>query len=112
MKPGGFTLVEVIVALLLLCGGLLCVVSGIALATRLVAFGGRRSAAAAFATGQLELWRGTRCGDRGESLVPGGPEFSWTTVTVGNSIERSSITVNTAVAGRVRVDTFTVTGGC
>ena len=112
MRTGGFTLIEVIVALLLLCGGLLCVVSGIALATRLVAFGGTRSAAAAFATGQLELWRGTRCGDRGESSVPGGPEFSWITVTVGNSIERSSITVNTAVAGRMRADTFTVTGDC
>ena len=112
MKSGGFTLVEVIVALFVLCGGLLCVVSGIALATRLVAYGGVRSETAAFASGQLELWRGTRCGDHGEISVPGGPDITWTTLSLGNSIELASIIVNMSVAGRVRADTFTVTGDC
>jgi hypothetical protein len=112
VKDWGFTLVELLVAILVLCGGVLCVVSGMALATRLVAFGGARDEAAAFAVGQLELWRGTRCDGQGVSRLPTRPDVTWTTVVVGNTVERATVVVGTTVAGRSRSDTFTVTGGC
>jgi prepilin-type N-terminal cleavage/methylation domain-containing protein len=108
----GFTLVEIVVALLVLSVGLLSTVSGLVLAGRIISAAGEHTAAAVAAVGQLELWLGTRCGIDAGDPMPGDPDRSWATRALGNSIETTTIVAVTTVGRRVRPDTFTVTGGC
>jgi len=108
----GFTLVEIVVALLVLSVGLLSTVSGLVLASRTISAAGARTAASVAAMGQLELWLGTRCGFDAGVPWPGGHDGSWTISALGNSIETGTIVTATTPGRRVRPDTFTVTGGC
>ncbi len=108
----GFTLVEIVVALLVLSVGLLSTVSGMVVANRVVTDAGERTAAGVEATGQLELWLGTRCGGNGGASAPSGPYGSWTTIALGSSVESATIVAAAWGGDRVRPDTFTVTGGC
>ncbi|UCG86806.1 MAG: prepilin-type N-terminal cleavage/methylation domain-containing protein [Gemmatimonadota bacterium] len=108
----GFTLVEIVVALLVLSVGLLSTVSGLVLATRTVDSTGEHSAAGVAVVGRLELWLSTRCGGNAGVSLPDGIEGSWTTVALGSSIESTTIVAAARAGSRVRPDTFTVTGGC
>jgi prepilin-type N-terminal cleavage/methylation domain-containing protein len=111
ISRSGFTLVEILVALLVLSVGLLSTVSGMVVANRVVTDAGERTAAGVEVMGQLELWLGTHCGGEGVS-VPSGPYGSWTRVALGNSIESATVVATASGGHRVRPDTFTVTGGC
>lgn len=112
ISRSGFTLVEILVALLVLSVGLLSTVSGMVVANRVVTDAGERTAAGVEATGQLELWLGTHCGGGAGVSVPSGPYGSWTRVALGSSIESATIVATASGGHRVRPDTFTVTGGC
>jgi len=57
----GFTIVEVIIAILVLTVGLLGLVTTSALVTRMIARGGRSANASTFASKRLELLRITGC---------------------------------------------------
>ena len=104
----GFTLVEIVVALLVLSAGLLGAVSVLRLTARTVTAAAQRTAAGVTAAARLELWLGTRCGGTA-AADPGGADWSWTVTGLGNSV--ASATVITA-PDRVRPDTFSITGGC
>jgi type IV pilus assembly protein PilV len=60
-NQGGFTIVEVIVAIIVLTVGLLGLVTTSALVTRMIARGNRSSNAATFASKRLEQLRVTGC---------------------------------------------------
>ena len=96
MKPilkqqQGFTLVEVIIAILVLTVGLLGLVTSAALVTRMIGRGQRSAVQAAFAQRRLEMLRGNACKNQ-----PGGSDvlfrgstavdsLSWSWVDQGNS---------------------------
>lgn len=60
-REQGFTLVEVVVAIIVLTIGLLALVSSSALVTRMIARGERTAAMASFASQRLEKLRTTAC---------------------------------------------------
>ncbi len=60
-REHGFTLVEVIIAIMVLTVGLLGLVTSAALVTRMIGRGQRSSVSAAFAARRLEMLRATGC---------------------------------------------------
>ena len=60
-REQGFTLVEVIVAIMVLTIGLLALVTSAALVTRMIGRGGRSGVAAQYAQRRLEMLRVTGC---------------------------------------------------
>jgi prepilin-type N-terminal cleavage/methylation domain-containing protein len=86
----GFTIVEVIVAMLVLTVGLLGLVTSAALVTRMIGRGQRSAVAAAFAGRRLEMLRASACASRtagSEVLYRGGTpvdSLSWSFADLGN----------------------------
>ncbi len=64
----GFTIVEVIVAIIVLTVGLLGLVASSALVTRMIARGQRSNNAATFAARRLEILRATGCRSRAAGM--------------------------------------------
>ena len=60
-REQGYTIVEVVVAIIILTIGILALASGSALVTRMISRGGRTAAMAAFAAQRLEQLRVTAC---------------------------------------------------
>ena len=96
MKPvmtreQGFTLVEVIIAIIVLTVGLLGLVTSAALVTRMIARGQRSSVQAAFSARRLEMLRSTACTSQAggtDVLLRGSlpvDSLSWRFVDRGNS---------------------------
>ena len=109
----GFTLIELVIAMFVLTVGLLCLISSSVMITRLVTNGDSYAEATVGAVGRLELWRGTRCGVAVASLESADDGI----VSLGQqpadgAIQRATMAVTTRLARGVRVDTFSVTGGC
>ncbi len=63
-RERGFTIVEVVVAIMVLTVGLLGLVTSAALVTRMIGRGQRSAVAAAYAGRRLEMLRATACGAR------------------------------------------------
>ena len=90
-REGGFTLVEIIIAIIVLTVGLLALVTSSALVTRMIARGQRSAVSATFAAQRLEQLRVTGCASRtsGTDLLlrSGVPidSASWRWVDAGNS---------------------------
>ncbi|HEX9486796.1 MAG TPA: prepilin-type N-terminal cleavage/methylation domain-containing protein [Gemmatimonadales bacterium] len=96
MKPNvkqeqGFTLVEVIIAVLVLTVGLLGLVGSAALVTRMIGRGHRSGVQVAFSQRRLEMLRSTACTNQAtgtDVLMRGGvpvDSLSWQFVNRGNS---------------------------
>jgi prepilin-type N-terminal cleavage/methylation domain-containing protein len=96
MKPilkqeQGFTLVEVIIAILVLTVGLLGLVTSAALVTRMIGRGQRSAVQATFSARRLEMLRSTACTNQAggtDVLLRGGTvvdSLSWRFVNRGNS---------------------------
>jgi prepilin-type N-terminal cleavage/methylation domain-containing protein len=96
MKPNvkqeqGFTLVEVIIAVLVLTIGLLGLVGSAALVTRMIGRGHRSGVQVAFSQRRLEMLRSTACTNQAtgtDVLMRGGvpvDSLSWQFVNRGNS---------------------------
>jgi prepilin-type N-terminal cleavage/methylation domain-containing protein len=96
MKPvlqqeQGFTVVEVIIAIIVLTIGLLGLVASSALVTRMIARGQRSAVQTVFATRRLEMARATACTNQGggtEVLLRAGvavDSLTWRFVNRGNS---------------------------
>lgn len=107
----GFTLVEIMVALLVLAVGVLSTLSGMVLAARTVNAVGARTRVGAEAAGRLELWIGTTCGT-GFASLPDDAAGSWSAVGLGHSVATATVVTAVPVGPRARQDTFTVTGDC
>jgi len=96
MKPNvkqeqGFTLVEVIIAVLVLTIGLLGLVGSAALVTRMIGRGHRSGVEVAFSQRRIEMLRSTACTNQAtgtDVLMRGGvpvDSLSWQFVNLGNS---------------------------
>ena len=89
-RESGFTLVEIIIAIIVLTVGLLALVTSSALVTRMIARGQRSAVSATFAAQRLEQLRVTGCASRSSGtdllLRSGVPidSSSWRWVDAGN----------------------------
>ena len=87
----GFTLIETLVALILLEIGMLALAATSAVAARDLAIAHRRTRAQTLARNQLELLRANPCAATGGvTLLPDGYEIRWTVESTG---QRRGLTV-------------------
>ncbi|MGH7529636.1 MAG: prepilin-type N-terminal cleavage/methylation domain-containing protein [Gemmatimonadales bacterium] len=115
----GFTIIEVMVAVLVLTVGLLTLVTTSALVTRMISRGQRSSVAAAWTARQMEQQRFRACTarfDGASSLFRGSTRlvhttWSWTTAAT-NTHRVRFITTYTVGAGQIRSDTSETTVSC
>jgi prepilin-type N-terminal cleavage/methylation domain-containing protein len=115
----GFTIVELIIALVVLTIGLLGLVGTSALVTRMVARGQRSAMAALHAAQRLERLRASACrarADGSEPLYRGGTEVGrneWRWATAGTDLYRLRIeTTYTTAHGRQRSELMETTISC
>jgi type IV pilus modification protein PilV len=104
----GFTIVEVIIAMIVLTVGLLGLVSTAALTTRMISQGQRYSEAAALANQQFEILRATPCASmaNGSNSV-GQVQVAWTVVAIqSNRARQSTVTVTSSTGRGTRTDQF------
>jgi prepilin-type N-terminal cleavage/methylation domain-containing protein len=111
----GFTIVEIIIAIVVLTVGLLGLVSTAALVTRMIARGQRSAVAATFAAQRMELLRPAACiaaqRVNGTDTLRRGSTWvainNWTWTDQGNLYYRARIvTTYKTVKNRVRTDTL------
>jgi prepilin-type N-terminal cleavage/methylation domain-containing protein len=117
----GFTIVEIIIAIVVLTVGLLGLVSTAALVTRMIARGQRSAVASTFASQRLEQLRPAACIDaqrlNGTDTLKRGSNWvainNWTWIDEGNKYYRARIvTTYKTVKNRVRTDTLEVGVPC
>lgn len=117
----GFTLVEIIIAIVVLTVGLLGLVSTAALVTRMIARGQRSAVASTFAAQRMELLRPAACiaaqRTNGTDTLMRGSTWvainNWTWTDQGNQYYRARIvTTYKTVKNRVRTDTLEVGVPC
>jgi prepilin-type N-terminal cleavage/methylation domain-containing protein len=120
-QQGGFTIIEIIIAILILTVGLLGLVTTAAVVTRMIGRGQRSAAAAAFAARRLERLRPAAC--IAAQRVAGSDTLNrgvtwiamnrWTYTDAGNNTYRVKIwTTSKTVQGRVHVDSTEATIPC
>jgi prepilin-type N-terminal cleavage/methylation domain-containing protein len=114
LNQRGFTIIEIIIAIIVLTVGLLGLVSTAALVTRMIARGQRSANAAAFASRRLERLRPAACitAQRvgGSDTLYRGSTWvavnTWTFADAGNNNYRLSIlTTSKTIKNRTRTDT-------
>ncbi len=110
----GFTIVEVIVAVLVLSIGLLGLASTAALTTRMIGQGQRYSEASAMATRRFEMLRSRPCAAMGNGTESEGRyTATWTVADVAAGKAKAvRVIVQSPMAGRMRADTFSTTIPC
>lgn len=110
----GFTVVEVLIAVLILTVGLLGMVTTAALTTRMIAQGQRYSEASAIANERFEILRAKSCAEMtGGSAQLGRFSVSWTvTPDAADTRRQVDVTVVSPVAGGSRTDRFTTIIAC
>lgn len=110
---GGFTVIEVIIAIVILSVGIIGLATTAALVTRMVAQGQRYSEAAALAQKRFERLRGQSCTTLAAGTATSG-QFSerWTVTTVGTNGRRFTVYVTSPTGEGFRTDSFTSTRFC
>ncbi|HEY3220522.1 MAG TPA: prepilin-type N-terminal cleavage/methylation domain-containing protein [Gemmatimonadales bacterium] len=117
----GFTIIEVIIAIIVLTVGVLGMVTTAALVTRMIARGQRSAAASAFASRRLERMRVAACvaaqrQNGSDTLYRGSTWVStntWTYTDLGNQNYRLKIvSAYKAVKNRIRRDSTETTITC
>ena len=112
LKSGGFTIVEVLVALLVLSVGILGSISIFASATRTFNSGHAAVEAAANAAELLETVRGGGCGgSTAGSGIGGFGAYTWDIEEITPELRRVTVVVR-SVGVRARTDTFSATIAC
>ena len=109
----GFTVIEVLIAVIVLVVGLLGLVTTAALVTRMVGRGTRASKATLFAQQKVEGLRATTCA----SLAGGADTVApytrkWIVTTVGNARRIQVIVGYPGTPGTLRADTTATTIDC
>lgn len=104
----GFTIVEVIIAMIVLTVGLLGLVSTAALTTRMISQGQRYSVAAALANQRFEILRATPCASMaGGSNTEGNVQVAWTVTAIqANRARQSTVSVTSPTGRGTRTDQF------
>jgi prepilin-type N-terminal cleavage/methylation domain-containing protein len=117
----GFTIVEIIIAIVVLTVGLLGLVSTAALVTRMIARGQRSAVASTFASQRMEVLRPAACiaaqRTNGTDTLKRGSAWvainTWTWTAEGGEYYRARIvTTYKTVKNRVRTDTLEVGVPC
>lgn len=110
----GFTLVEIVIALLVLSVGLLGLAATAALTTRMVAQGQRHSNTAALANGRLETLHATSCGSMaGGSERVGRVRLTWQVMASHGGRARDVIlAVSSPTGAGRRTDRFETVIAC
>lgn len=110
----GFTIVEVVVAVLILAIGMLALASTAATVTRMIGQGQRFSEASTVAVERFEIIRAQSCDAMASgSATEGSYALAWTVASVAGGNARSVTLTVTSPTGRgARVDTFVTTIAC
>ena len=112
MSRRGFSLVEVMVAIVILATGILALAATSASVTRLISQGGSLGASAVAAEGQFELLRATPCGSLANgSTTAGKYTLAWT-IASSNLLRTATVTVQYSTGRGTRTDTYTTTISC
>lgn len=108
----GFTLVEVLVAIVLLTVGLLGLLAGTAAAWRLVGQGWRDTRAEALGAQRLEALRAMGCGVGGGAAAEGPYTVSWTSDPLAVPLARIVVVVTSPTPRGSHADTFATVIPC
>jgi type IV pilus modification protein PilV len=110
----GFTIVEVLVAVMVLAIGILGLVTTAGLVTRMIGQGQRYTEAATLANERFEILRVQRCPAVGSgSETRGAYTIAWTVAdTVAGRGRTMLVTVQSPTTRGTRVDSFTTTKVC
>jgi len=113
MNERGFSLIEVIVAILILTVGILGLAATAGQVQRMVGWGGRFGGSAAVASAQLETLRATPCVSLAASgtATRGIYALSWT-VTASGTLRTYTLTVSYPNGRSTRVDTYETQRSC
>jgi Tfp pilus assembly protein PilV len=115
-RRGGFTIVEVLVAVTVLVFGLLALVGTGALITKMLSRGNRSNRGAFFALEQLETLRSMPCTSlvNGSATRAGGYTVSWQIINITGGTARRARVVSAyaATLGTARADTVEATILC
>lgn len=113
-KRNGFTILEVLVAVMVLTVGILAMASTAALVTRMIGQGQRYSEVSAVASQRIEMMRSRSCSALANgSATSGAYVLTWTvdSVAAGKARSVQVIVVSPVVRG-TRADTFATTLPC
>lgn len=110
----GFTIVEILVAVLILAVGMLALASTAATVTRMIGQGQRFSEASTLAVERFEIIRAQDCDAMTSgSATEGAYTLSWTVSSVAGGNARSiELTVSSPTTRGARVDSFATTIAC
>jgi len=117
----GFTIIEIIIAIIVLTVGVLGLVTTAALVTRMIARGQRSATAASFASRRLEMMRSVACVPaqqvNGQDTLYRGSTWvainTWTFTNAGNQNFRLKVvSLSKTVKNRVRRDSTETTIPC
>ncbi len=120
-KQSGFTIIEIIIAIMVLTVGLLALVTTAALVTRMIARGQRSAVASMFASQRAEQLRPAACISaqrvNGSDTLWRGTNWvaynTWTFVDEGNLYYRIRVaTVYKTIKNQMRVDTLEMGVSC
>lgn len=109
----GFSLIELIVAILILTVGILGLAATASSVTKMVGWGGRYGASAVVASAQLEQLRATPCASLASSgsATKGIYTLTWTVATNGN-LRTMTLTVSYANGRSTRSDVYETYRSC
>jgi type IV pilus assembly protein PilV len=109
----GFTIIEVLVAVLILSIGMLALVSTAATVTRMIGQGQRFSEASTLAAQRFEILRSEDCSTLSSSSATSGAySLAWTVSDVGTNAKSVSLVVTSPTGRGTRADSFQTTIGC
>lgn len=109
----GFTIIEVLIAVMILTVGIVGLATTAALVTRMVGQGQRYTEAASMASERFEILRAQPCASLANgSQTSGGYTVAWTVTTVGGSGRQFDVTVTSPTTSGTRQDVFTTMRNC
>jgi prepilin-type N-terminal cleavage/methylation domain-containing protein len=112
MTRRGFSLIEVVLAVVVLAVGVLALAGTSARVVGLINQGGRLGGASLVAEGRFELLRAAPCAALASGSTVEGPfTVGWTVATSGY-LKTVGLTVSYVTGGRTHTDTFATTISC
>jgi len=112
MNRRGFSLVEVMIAIVILTTGVLALAASSAATTRLIAQGGSLGRSAAAAEGRIEILRATPCAHLAGGTTYDGPYVVVATVTGSGNLRTVVVAVSYRTGRSTRTDTFNTYISC
>lgn len=112
MTRRGFSLVEVMLAVVILTVGILALAGTSARVVKLISQGGRMGGSSLVAEGRFEILRATACASLASGSTVEGPyTIRWTVTTTGN-LRAVGVTVSYVAGGTTRTDSYSTTLSC